>query len=152
MKAGGECVSCLLCDCRGSCVLDCVVFAGKAAKRPFDRSTTGSRLDRFAHSACRQALNRPSLPTGQGASTDFPPQSVADDLPRQTAIRCRAAQSRPFPDSVPDIAALSATFTDTHPKHSSISFSATPQGRTQESPNLHFPRVREDGLRAAWRN
>ena len=163
-----------------SCALHCVVFAGLAAKRPIDRCTTGSRLSRFAHSASPEALKPPSLSTRRRASTDFPPRSRADALPRQTAIKGCAAPPRPFRDSDPEIAAVSATFTDTHPKHSSIRFekaafmtirsktiskripkrsnraisacSAARQGRTQEIPNLHFPRVREDGLRAAWRN
>lgn len=162
-----------------SCALRSVAFAGLAAERPIDRSTTGSRLSRFAHSACPQALDPPSLPTRQRASSEFAPQYLADALPRQTAIKGRAAPPRPFRDSGPEIAAF-ATFPDTHPKHSSIRFekaafmtirsktiseripkrsnraisacSAARQDRTQEIPNLHFPRVREDGLRAAWRN
>ena len=102
--------------------MHCVVFAGLAAKRPIDRCTTGSRLSRFAHSASPEALKPPSLSTRRRASTDFPPRSRADALPRQTAIKGCAAPPRPFRDSDPEIAAVSATFTDTHPKHSSIRF------------------------------
>lgn len=38
------------------------------------------------------------------------------------------------------------------PNQANSACSAVRQGRIQEIPNLHFPRVREDGLRAAWRN
>lgn len=101
-------------------MLRSVVFSASTAKPPFDRCATASCL-MVAHSASRKGLSPAPLRTSQRASTDVPPQSLVDAL-RQTAIRCRATQPRSFKDSGSEIAAFSATFTDTHPKHSSIRF------------------------------